>query len=131
MRISDWSSDVCSSDLQTFGAGQKFRRGIYKIALGSIAYFEGAEYAASNLFDPVRAFVKHGTGNFKAVVLGIPEGHENQHEFKPSFRLPDRSEPMVGMAILGIQFIVDMSPDQLGLERLSRKKLGRKSVGET
>src|SRR3546814_15458570 len=31
MRISDWSSDVCSSDLQVFGVGKQMRVGVVVI----------------------------------------------------------------------------------------------------
>ncbi|MEW8024757.1 MAG: hypothetical protein AB2803_13775 [Candidatus Thiodiazotropha sp.] len=52
-----------------FGQGPKFARGLFKIALSSLAYFLGPTVALSHQFNTVREFVRHGRGKDTRYVM--------------------------------------------------------------
>ena len=86
---------------------RKAVRGLFKIALETIAYHEGIECAIQSQFDHVRKFVKDDVGNLAAVML--PGGPFDNH-FTNRFT-NDRGETMVPMTILAIGFICDFDTD--------------------
>lgn len=86
---------------------RKAVRGLFKIALETIAYHEGIECAAQSKFDHVRKFVKDDIGNLAAVMLpGGPFDNYFTNRFTN-----DRGETMVPMTILEIGFICDFDRD--------------------
>lgn len=97
-----------------FGADPKFTRAIYKIALGTVAYFLGVEAAASTPFDPVRAFVRKGEGPFRVLLLS--EVGEIASQVSPPWSHPDGMS--VPMTLLGVDLIADLDPAQRGINKL-------------
>jgi hypothetical protein len=100
-------------------------RGLFKIAVESVAFFEGLEAARNPELDLVKAFVTKGSGNFRALLMPDPNpGYESY--FGPCFRAEDGSRA-VGMTILGIGFICDFESDfrtgRLVLAEMSRQGL--------
>lgn len=93
-----------------FGKSKKFRRGIYKIALGSLAYFLGASIALSEEFDAVRDFVKKGKGDRFVFFKQLTD-----KKFKNQIWAPYVSEEghySVVMRLAFIEILVDLSPHQ-------------------
>lgn len=87
-------------------------RALFKIALESVAFFQGLEEARLPRYDKVRAFVKEGNGNFRALIMS--DNNKNyDHYYNVAFSRPG-FEPMVGMTILGIGFVCDFDPQFKG-----------------
>lgn len=101
---------------QEFGRDPKFARALYKVGLGSFAFFHGVQAATDPRFDPVRAFVKDGIGDFQVLMLGRQD--EPVHQFGPAVSHPDCPFPMVGLTIFGVHFILDLDPDQRGMAHM-------------
>jgi len=110
---------------QMFGADPKFRRAVYKVAFGALAYFLGADEALRDIYDPVRAFVRKGLGSFDVLMMGGATDHD--HAFYPPVILPGCELPMFEMAIFGVSFAVDLDPAQRGLA-LMRGRLTDRDV---
>lgn len=81
-------------------------RGLFKIALETIAYFHGLDAVMSAEFDPVRDYVIRNKGDFGAVLL--PGGSFDGHFGNP-FR-KDGKPHLVPMTILQLGFICDFDP---------------------
>lgn len=101
---------------QQFGAGPKFVRAVYKVALGSIAYFLGLEAVYESKYNGVRAFVREGIGDFRVLMLERQDTLRNC--FGPPWTTDSTPHPIVGMTILGITFIADMDPEQRGMAHI-------------
>jgi len=87
-------------------------RGLFKIALESVAFFEGLAVALSPEFDGIRRFVRCDEGSFMVVMVADPS-KAYDHYFAPSFSKSGFAR-MVGMTILGVGFACDFSPDGSG-----------------
>jgi len=109
---------------QRFGSDPKFRRAVHKVALGSLAYYLGANAALQDGYDPVRAFVREGIGEFD--VLMMPGDLGNRHYFKYPVVPFNLRHPIIEMGVFGVSFAVDMDPEQRGLQRLSADLTERK-----
>lgn len=109
---------------QKFGTDPKFRRAVYKVALGSHAYFSGAAEALRDIYDPVRAFVRKGIGDFDVLMMG--GSTDRRHLFYPAAVLPGYVLPIVEMAIFGVSFVVDFDPNQRGLTLIRTQLTERK-----
>ncbi len=89
--------------------GRDAVRGLFKIAIESIAYFEGLDAARDPDLDAVKAFVTKGTGDFRAMLMPDPsEAYESY--FVPCFR-SEKGRRAVGMTVLGIGFVCDFDPE--------------------
>lgn len=110
-RVVGQRSDI--SFKQEFGNDPKLRRALYKVGFGTLAYHMGAAEALRDCYDPVRAFVRKGIGEFDAVMLAHPG--DRGHFFGHPAYLPGCDYPVVELAIFGVWFTVDFDPDQKGL----------------
>jgi len=93
-----------------FGYSKKFRRGIYKIALGSLAYFLGANAVLGSDFDNVRSFVKKGEGDRFIFFRPSPDV-----EFKNQAWPPYVNEDgyySVAVRLTFVEILADLSPEQ-------------------
>lgn len=91
-------------------------RGLFKIAIESIAFFEGLDAARNSELDTVKAFVTSGTGNFRAIMVPDPSA-EYESYYAPSWRSEDGNRA-VGMTILGIGFLCDFDVECRTFPRL-------------
>lgn len=98
---------------QEFGREPKLRRALYKVGLGTLAFHLGAAEARSKCYDPVRAFVRKGDGEFD--VLMLADRTERSHFFGCPALLPDCDLPVIELAVFGVWFAIDLDPDQKGL----------------
>ena len=110
---------------QQFGRDPKFRRAIYKVALASLAYFRGADEALRDAYDPTRAFVRTGKGDFDVLMMG--GGSNEAHYFCPPLVPEGCILPVIDMAIFGVTFGVDLDPLQTGLTQM-RARLTEREV---
>jgi hypothetical protein len=101
---------------QSFGDDPKFIRGLYKVAVSALAYWHGSAYVRDERFEAVRRYVLTGEGLFGVILF--PSQEVTGHKFRPPFS--DRRNTVLGLAftIFGIEFIVDLLPEQNGLRRL-------------
>ena len=84
---------------------RKAVRGLFKIALETIAYHEGLEYVADSKFDHIRKFVMDDEGNLAAVMLyGGPFNHHISNRFTN-----ERGDVTVPITILQLGFICDFA----------------------
>ena len=81
-------------------------RGLFKIALETMAYFHGLEVVMDAAFDQIRDFVIQDKGEFGAVML--PGGPFDGHFGNPYSK--DGRPFVVPMTILGIGFVCDFDP---------------------
>lgn len=92
----------------SIGQNPKFVRGIVKIAFSSLVYFLGGETAHSEVFDPVREFVREGTGDRRILItLSTAGGYCNQAW--PPYR-SETGEYAVTFRLTAVEFLVDLSP---------------------
>lgn len=110
---------------QEFGREPKLRRALYKVGLGTLAFHLGAAEALRDCYDPVRAFVRKGEGEFD--VLMLAEQAEQGHFFGYPAILPGCDVPVIELAVFGVWFAVDLDPDQKALSCM-REALTRRDV---
>lgn len=99
-----------------FGSSPLFVRGIHKIALGSVAYFLGAEAALQPDMDSVRSHVLQGVGERRIIVR--PTGDT---DYRNVVWVPYKQEGgalTVVLRLATLEFVVDLSPGQCALPRL-------------
>src|SRR3546814_19737411 len=93
MRISDWSSDVCSSDLRTMGAS---RRSLLKIFVTVGTTIGALGTIAGLILGAIALFFRQPVVNFVKVVTG-------QDLWDPSIRflteLPSKTDTFAVMAV--------------------------------
>jgi hypothetical protein len=86
--------------------GRKAVRGLFKVALETIAYYHGLDAVRGTEYDNVRAFIRQDKGHFSAILMdGGP--------FDGLFGRPhckDGRPYVVGMTILGLGFLCDFDP---------------------
>lgn len=83
-------------------------RGLFKIAVEAIAFFEGLEAARNSDLDAVKHFVTEGGGNFRAILIPDQNSAYDSY-FAPCFSKDGHSR-VCGMTLLGIGFICDFDP---------------------
>jgi hypothetical protein len=111
---------------QEFGREPKLRRAIYKVAFGTLTYYLGASEALRHVYDPVRAFVRKGQGDFDVLMMTGSETDES-HCFSQPITLEGCTMPIIEFAIFGIVFGVDLDPQQRGMAQI-RKRLTEREV---
>ena len=111
---------------QEFGREPKFRRAIYKVAFGSLAFHLGAAEALRDVYDPVRAFVRKGRGDFDVLMMSGGEMDASHYFCRPI--VPEGcTMPILDIAIFGVSFGLDLDPEQKGLT-LMRFRLTERDV---
>lgn len=96
------------------GREPKLRRALYKIGLEAVAYFNGMPRALESVFDPVRAFVRKGDGDFAMIVMDADAGYG--HQVSPPHEGPGGL--IVPVTLFGVSFLLDLCLGQRGLKRL-------------
>lgn len=109
-----------------FGREPKFRRAIYKVAFGTLAFHLGAAEALRDVYDPLRAFVRKGQGEFDALVMSAGEMN-GSHYFCPPIIPEGCTMPILDIAIFGVSFGLDLDPEQKGLAQM-RERLTERQV---
>jgi len=102
---------------------RKAVRGLFKIAVEAIAFYEGLNAAREASLAPAKHFVMDGGGNFRAIMMPDQNSHYDNY-FGPCFRKEGYSR-VYGMTLLGIGFCCDFDPAFRGGEMLlteSRKQ---------
>lgn len=91
---------------------RKAVRGLFKIAVEAIAFFEGLDAARLSALDQVKRFILEGAGNFRAIIT--PDQNPTYESyFAPSFA-KDGFDRVVGVTILGVGFVCDFDPNFRG-----------------
>jgi hypothetical protein len=102
-----------------FGRHPKFVRGLYKVAVGTVAYFHGVAIARKALYDPARQFVTTGKGIFRALMAAQSNG--DGHAFQRPCAWDGGPFPLMEMTIFGANFLLDFDPEQRGIEQARAK----------
>jgi hypothetical protein len=111
---------------QEFGREPKFRRAVYKVAFGTLAYHLGAAEALRNVYDPVRAFVRKGHGDFDVLMMSGGDMAEAHYFCRPI--IPEGCIlPVLDIAIFGINFGLDLDPEQAGLAQMRARLTQRRA----
>lgn len=95
---------------------RKAVRGLFKIAVEAIAFFEGLEAARSPELDPVRNFVLKGGGRFRAIMM--PDQNSTYESYFSPCARKEGYARVCGMTLLGIGFLCDFDPEFKGGEML-------------
>lgn len=95
---------------QRLSFGRKAVRCLFKIALESIAFYEGVERARDPIFDPIRRFVRDDLGDFKALLL--PGGPFNNYMGRRYAK--EGCHSMVPFTIFELGFVCDFDPEFKG-----------------
>jgi hypothetical protein len=103
----------------TFGQGNKFVRGLLKIAFSSLTYFCGSAVALSEEFAPIREFVRAGIGKRHAF-LRFSDDSAYSNRVWPPYHAPS-GECCITFRIAMAEFLVDLSPNESQLETLRAK----------
>lgn len=91
---------------------RKAVRGLFKIAIEAIAFFEGLDAARDPALEAVKQFVQKGAGNFR-VTLMADQNPSYESYFAPCC-IKEGYERVCGMTILGIGFLCDFDPEFAG-----------------
>jgi hypothetical protein len=105
-------------------------RGLFKIAVESIAFFEGLDAAHDSSLSAVKNFVLYGKGDFRAIMM-VDQNPAYESYFSPCF-LKDGIGRIHGMTLLGIGFACDFDADFRGgrilLEEMRKQSMQRQVV---
>jgi hypothetical protein len=102
-----------------FGQHKKFARGLYKIALSSIAYYLGPERALKARYDWVRHYVRHG-GARRHVLLTAASSPRFEFACFPPFA-NESGDEAVDIRIGPAEFLLDMTENEVQLVTLVSK----------
>lgn len=104
---------------QEFGNDPRFVSALYKIGLNLIAKHYGVPEAADARYDHVRAFVlgRPDAPELRAVIDATQIPGPVTSTSNPIVK-SGRDFPLFNVMILGLTFLIDMSPKQLGLRDL-------------
>ena len=100
-----------------------FVRGIYKIALETIALFAGVDEARSSVFDDIRQFVLDDDGPPRRCLIGIRNGTTVvPTTFSNTLESPRRRDDggpgcVVPMRLMDLTFVADCTPSEAFVER--------------
>jgi hypothetical protein len=83
-------------------------RGLFKIAVEAIGFFEGLHAARDPALAPVKHFVMNGGGNFRAIMMP-DQNPAYESYFAPSY-IKEGHARVCGMTILGLGFLCDFDP---------------------
>ena len=91
---------------------RKAVRGLFKIAIETVAFFEGVEAAKATELADARDFVTKGRGQFRSIIM-LDQNPSYESYFAPSCS-KDGFARVCGMTILGIGFLCDFDPNFRG-----------------
>lgn len=95
---------------------RKAVRGLFKIAIEAIAFFEGLDAARDPSLAHAKHFVMEGGGNFRAIMMPDQTAAYDSY-FSPCFTKEGHSR-VYGMTLLNIGFACDFDPQFRGGETL-------------
>lgn len=102
---------------QTFGDDPKFVRALYKVAVSSLAFFQGPELIRAPVFDLAREFVLSGGRGFEVLIISR---HEPAiHEFPQPVAYGGGAGWLVAFKIFGVEFVADLEVQQQALKKLT------------
>lgn len=113
----------------TVGQHKKFPRGLYKIALSSIAFCYGHDFALENRFDWIREYVLHG-GQRRRIILTRSPGADSQFNTSELFLGPEDALA-IEIKISSTNFVLDLSPKEIwvaDLFSLLQESLGPNNI---
>jgi len=116
-RMADGKGEV--SFEVAFGQHRKFARGLYKIALSSIAYLLGPERALQEKYDWVRGYVRHG-GARRHVLLTAAASPGFGLASYPPF-VSESGEEAMDIRIGPAEFLLDLTENEVQLMSLVNK----------
>lgn len=93
----------------SIGQNPKFVRGIFKIGFSSLVYFLGGEFAQSPMFDPIREFVRNGTGTRHVLVMESDDTTFRNQAWPPYQNSSGYLASVFRLAAM--EFLADLSPD--------------------
>jgi hypothetical protein len=111
----------------TFGANQKFVRGIYKVAFSSFAYFLGREIALREEYDPIREYVMHGKGKRKILILKCSDESYRNQVWAPYSA--ENEAYVIVLRLAFVEIVVDLTPNQSFFPRIFEE--AKKMYGTT
>src|SRR3546814_16774428 len=100
MRISDWSSDVCSSDLRGLDAGETANGFEWRKAL-THQRLEGGDFVGRRRVDPVAERIDHEPGDAE------PERRIDEHLAVVRLGIPDRYQQVENEPRIIEELVVD------------------------
>src|SRR3546814_15447238 len=122
MRISDWSSDVCSSDLlgpisrRRFGQNQRSLFGF----LNSVEPFGFQSFLADTSYGDVRFPVErlwdYLHANLEPAILASPDGHRWSTALEAFIRAETRGATEQHLALLKVIALIDLFKEPPGLQ---------------
>ena len=92
-----------------FATSKKFRRGIYKIGLNSLAYFLGRSKSLHDDFNPIRDFVVKGKGDRTIFIRGCENINYSNQVWPPYVNEHNYYSIVIRLAF--VEFVIDLSPD--------------------
>lgn len=130
----DWQKNpdgtVKISYKQEMRFDQKAVRGLFKIAVESIAFFEGLDAAHHKSLSAVKNFVLHGKGDFRAIMM-LDQNPTYESYFGPCYS-KEGFDRIHGMTLLGLGFACDFDSDFRGgkmlLEEMKKHSIERQVV---
>ncbi len=99
-----------------FGQHKKFARGLYKIALNSIAYMQGSETALHSRFDWIRRYVRKG-GEARKILLAAAPDTKYILAAYPPWHDTDGEQAME-LRIAMASFLLDLSANEKHYEKI-------------
>jgi len=115
---------------QAFGQDRRFRRALYKLGLGLVAYHFGPEKAAESAFDHVRRFVVDDQGDL-AFMLALAQDEEIRvdHQFSRPFAGANGEGPSFGVRLFAIDMVLDLTLHQVMLRTMRTVAEAQPEVG--
>jgi len=104
---------------QVFGQDRRFRRALYKLGLGLVAYYLGPQTAVGPEFDHIRRFVVDDQGDLSFMLaFGQDEEIRVDHQFSRPFTGPNGEGPSFGVRLFAVDMVLDLTIDQVMLRTI-------------
>lgn len=110
-----------------FGQTKKFQRGIYKIALSTLAYYLGANELCKSKYDELRQYVRKGSGTRHFMVLAELDSNNYSHTFVPPFVSP-AGDYALEFRLACSRLIIDLSESESYLSSIA--EVAKREIGE-
>ena len=102
-----------------FGQHKKFARGLYKIALNSIAFLLGADRARDRRYDWIRAYVRNGGTRRHILLTAAADASYSLASYPPW--TGENGEEVMAIRIGPAEFLLDLSQNEVQLPKLLEK----------
>lgn len=109
-----------------FGQHKKFARGLYKIALNSIAFLLGADRARASRYDWIRDYVRNGGITRHIMLTAAADASYSLASYPPW--TGENGEEAMAIRIGPAEFLLDLSQNEIQLPKLLEK--ASESMGE-